>query len=133
MGCPVFCSPEPFAAVIPIIVGTADAVSQNIKEYDPEVADAFCSGAVGASCDHAAMLSSVKCPVLFTHHEWRMLDNGDLYGAISGEQVDLVEKLVREAGQPFESKSFPDVPHAMHAVMPELFVETVTSWAMTLS
>lgn len=48
--------------------GAATKPPQNLKEYDPEWAKAFVTGTVGASCDHARMLSCVKCPVLFTHH-----------------------------------------------------------------
>ena len=55
---------------------------QNLKEYDPEWARAFWTGAVAASCDHARMLASVRVPVLLTHH-FRKVDDatGDLLGA----------------------------------------------------
>src|SRR3546814_19106308 len=51
----------------------SDGPPQNLKEYDPEWGRAFWTGTVAASCDHARMLSSVKVPVLLTHH-FRMVD-----------------------------------------------------------
>jgi hypothetical protein len=72
-------------------------------------------------------------PVLFTHH-FRVTDagTGNLIGAISDEQVQHVRRLVTEAGQPFEYRSFPDQPHAMHQADPQLYATTVTEWAMSL-
>lgn len=106
---------------------------QNLKEYDPEWAKAFVTGSVGASCDHARMLSKVKCPVLFTHHFSRVDEKtGNLLGASSTQQVDQVEKLVRKAGQPFTRLSFPQMGHSMHDQDPELFVRTLIEWEKTL-
>src|SRR4249920_2890959 len=39
-----------------------DAPPQPLKEYDPEWGAAFWSGTVAASCDHDAMLRSVRAP-----------------------------------------------------------------------
>jgi pimeloyl-ACP methyl ester carboxylesterase len=106
---------------------------QILKEYDPEWAKAFVTGSVGASCDHARMLSQVKCPVLFTHHFSHVDENtGNLMGASTVRQVDQVEKLVKNAGQPFTRLSFPNMGHAMHDQDPELFVRTLVDWEKTL-
>jgi pimeloyl-ACP methyl ester carboxylesterase len=106
---------------------------QNLKEYDPEWGRAFWTGTVAASCDHERMLASVKVPVLFTHH-FRRIDEatGTLMGASSDLQVSRARELVEGAGQPFEYRSFPEMPHAMHAADPELFARTVTEWASAL-
>lgn len=106
---------------------------QNLKEYDPEWARAFITGSVGASCDHAQMLSRVKCPVLFTHHFSAIEEKtGHLMGACAVTQVDQVEKLITEAGQPFTRVSFPKMGHAMHLLDPKLFVNTLSEWAKDL-
>lgn len=106
---------------------------QNLKEYDPEWARAFVTGTVGAGCDHAAMLASVRVPVLFTHH-FRRVDpaTGHLLGAIADQQADRVRQLVEAAGQPFTYRSFPEMPHSMHGTDPELYARTVTEWASGL-
>jgi pimeloyl-ACP methyl ester carboxylesterase len=106
---------------------------QNLKEYDPEWAKAFVTGSVGASCDHARMLSKVKCPVLFTHHFSRVDEKtGHLMGASTVRQVDQVERLVKQAGQPFTRLSFPKMGHNLHDQDPELFVRTLVEWEKTL-
>jgi pimeloyl-ACP methyl ester carboxylesterase len=106
---------------------------QNLREYDPEWARAFVTGTVGAGCDHAAMLASVRVPVLFTHH-FRRVDpaTGHLLGAIADQQADRVRQLVEAAGQPFTYRSFPEMPHSMHGSDPELYARTVTDWASAL-
>ena len=115
---------------------SADAAAgppQNLREYDPEWARAFWTGTVTANCDHARMLAAVRVPVLFTHH-FRVIeaDTGNLIGAISDGQVDQVRRLVTAAGQPFEYRSFPDQPHAMHQADPQLYARTVTEWAASV-
>jgi pimeloyl-ACP methyl ester carboxylesterase len=106
---------------------------QNLKEYDPEWARAFVTGSVGAGCDHAAMLASVRVPVLFTHH-FRRIDSatGHLLGAIADHQAHRVRELVEAAGQPFAYRSFPEMPHSMHGSDPELYARIVAEWASTL-
>lgn len=106
---------------------------QNLKEYDPEWGKAFVTGSVGASCDQARMLSRVKCPVLFTHHFSKIDEKtGNVMGASAAQQVDQVERLVKNAGQPFTRLSFPKMGHSMHGQDPELFVCTLVDWAKTL-
>jgi len=104
---------------------------QNLREYDPEWARAFWTGTVTANCDHARMIAAARVPVLFTHH-FRVTDagTGNLIGAISDVQVEHVRQLVTAAGQPFEYRSFPDQPHAMHQADPQLYARTVTEWAL---
>ncbi len=72
---------------------------QNLKEYDPEWGRAFVSGSVAASCDHERMLSSVKVPVLLTHH-FRMLDEetGGVRGALADVQAKRVRELITGGG-----------------------------------
>ncbi len=107
---------------------------QNMKEYDPEWGRVFWTGTVAASCDHERMLASVKVPVLFTHH-FRRVDaaTGTLMGAVSDLQATRARELVEGAGQPFEYRSFPEMPHSMHGADPALFARTVTEWAAALT
>ena len=106
---------------------------QNMKEYDPEWAKAFVTGSVGASCDHAQMLTHVKCPILFTHHLSRIdQETGKLEGAATTYQVDQVEKLIKKTGQPFTRIEIPQMGHQMHGIDPALFVRTVVDWVKTL-
>jgi pimeloyl-ACP methyl ester carboxylesterase len=106
---------------------------QNLREYDPEWGRAFWTGTVTANCEHARMIAAARVPVLFTHH-FRMIDadTGSLIGAISDEQVKHVRQLVTNAGQPFEYRSFPDQPHAMHQADPQLYARTITDWAISV-
>jgi len=110
--------------------GAADGPPQNLREYDPEWGRAFWTGAVTANCDHTRMIAATRVPVLFTHH-FRTIDpaTGHLIGAIADEQAEQVRRLVTEAGQPFEYRSFPDQPHAMHQADPALYAATVIDWA----
>lgn len=110
-----------------------DEPPQNLKEYDPEWARAFVSGQVAAGCDHETMLANVKVPVLFTHHFHRIDPRtGHLLGAIADVQADRVRELVQAAGQPFSYRSFPDMPHSMHAADPDLYSRTIVEWVSTL-
>ena len=114
-------------------MGLPAAPSQNVKEYDPEWARAFITGTVSTTCDHARMLSRVKCPVLFTHHSSSVDPaTGIVMGASTVQQVDQVERLVKGAGQPFTRLSFPKMGHSMHGEDPALFVRTIAEWAKTL-
>ena len=106
---------------------------QNLKEYDPEWGRSFWTGTVAASCDHERMLGSVNVPVLLTHHQRFTNDaTGFLFGAMSDQQAQRVQDLLRAAGVPVEYRSFPDVGHAMHAERPDLYVDTLLSWVKSL-
>lgn len=111
----------------------SDEPPQTLKEYDPEWGKAFWAGTVAASCDHARMLSSVKVPVLLTHH-FRIVDEatGSLMGALSDLQASRVRELVTAAGQPIDCQSFPEMGHSMHGQDPQLFANILTAWAATL-
>ena len=112
--------------------GAADEPPQNMKEYDPEWARAFWTGTVAASCDHARMLSSVRCPVLITHHFRMVDDQGRLLGALSDLQAAYARELIEKTGSPVSYLSFPRMGHSMHGRDPELFVRTLVDWAATL-
>jgi pimeloyl-ACP methyl ester carboxylesterase len=103
--------------------------SQTLKEYDPEWGRVFWEGTVGASCDHARMLSTVKVPVLLTHH-FRMVDDatGSLLGALGDLAAKQAIELVTAAGQTADYQSFPAMGHSMHSQDPQLFAETVVEW-----
>lgn len=107
---------------------------QNLKEYDPEWGRAFWTGTVAASCEHARMLSSVKVPILLTHH-FRHVDDttGMLVGALSDLQAARVRDLIAAGGQPVEYRSFPAMGHAMHEQDPPLFCRTLLDWASSLA
>jgi pimeloyl-ACP methyl ester carboxylesterase len=113
--------------------GPGSEPPQNMKEYDPEWGRVFWTGTVAASCDHERMLASVRVPVLFTHH-FRRVDaaTGVLMGAVSDLQAARARELVEGAGQSFEYRSFPEMPHSMHGADPALFARTVTEWAAAL-
>ncbi|MET0900041.1 MAG: alpha/beta hydrolase [Mycobacterium sp.] len=102
---------------------------QNLREYDPEWGDAFFSGRVSINCDHEAMLTQVKVPVLFTHHfHFVEPQTGNLLGAISDHQVAHVQRLVEATGNGFTLKQFPETPHSMHGADPTTYVTTLTEW-----
>lgn len=85
-----------------------------------------------AGCDHGRMLSSVKVPVLLTHHFRRSEpDTGHVLGALSGVQADRVRELVTEAGQTVVYRSFP-VGHFMHAQDPTFFARKLIEWVGSL-
>lgn len=106
---------------------------QNMWEYDPEWARAFFTGTATVACDHARMLSSVRVPVLLTHH-YRDADpdTGSLMGALSDLQVLRANELVTGAGQPFQTLELPGMAHQMHQQDPELFTRTVVEWSSTV-
>ena len=106
---------------------------QNLKEYDPEWARAFWSGTVAANCDHASMLSSVRVPVLLTHH-FRRVDEatGDLMGALSDLQAAHARALIATTGNPVDYRSFPTMGHSLHGQDPRLFTDTLADWATRL-
>jgi pimeloyl-ACP methyl ester carboxylesterase len=120
-------------AIVPIMFGSGAEIPQSLKEYDPEWGRAFWEGTVSASCDHARMLASVKCPVLFTHHFHHVDENsGYLLGAASDLQARRVCELVAGAGQTIDYRSFPKMPHSMHGTDPKLFTELLVEFAAKL-
>jgi len=124
--------PSGLAAMVGL--GVATTPPQSLKEYDPEWARAFCTGTMGASCDHARMLAAVKAPMLYTHH-FRQIDpeTGKTMGAASDRQAGFACQLMRSAGQRIEYRSFPTMGHGMHGQDPQLFAQTLLEWASTLS
>jgi hypothetical protein len=111
----------------------ANEPNQMLKEYDPEWGRAFWTGTWAASCDHAQMLSHVKVPVLFTHHQRRIDEKtGMLFGATSDLQAQRVVEIVQATGQPIEVKSFPTMGHQMHDIDSALYVNTLTAWVEKL-
>ncbi|MGE0598841.1 MAG: alpha/beta fold hydrolase [Dehalococcoidia bacterium] len=125
-------APEELPPHLAAFVGNAKEPPQNIREYDPEWATAFATGSVSAGCDHARMLSRVKCPVLFTHHFRVVNDDGWMIGATTDQQAERVRALVEGAGASFTYKSFPQMGHAMHRLDPKLFADTVIEWIDSL-
>ena len=123
----------PMLGMVAGALGGSAEPSQNLKEYDPEWGRAFWTGSVAAACDHERMLSSVKVPVLLSHH-FRKIDevSGTLLGAISDLQVERVRQLVTEAGNAFDYVSLPAMGHSLHGQDPALYVDTLVGWAETL-
>ena len=121
------------AAVAGFMGATGDEPPQTLREYDPEWARAFWTGTVAAGCDHGRMLSSVKVPVLLTHH-FRMVDDatGHLMGAMSDLQADRARTLVEGAGQVVTYRSLPEMGHSLHGQDPEQFAAILTGWAGAL-
>jgi len=107
--------------------------AQTLKEYDPEWARAFWTGTVSSSCSHHRMLSSVRVPVLFTHH-FRMEDpsTGRLLGATSDLQAGAVRELVAGTGNPIDYISLPEMGHSFHGQDPAAFSETLLGWVGSL-
>lgn len=120
-------------AIAPMMFGSDVEIPQRMKEYDPEWARAFWEGSVFASCDHARMLASVKCPVLYTHH-FRHVDGdrGYILGAASDLQAKRVCELVSQAGQSIDYRSFPQMGHSMHGQDPKLFTKLLVEFAAKL-
>jgi pimeloyl-ACP methyl ester carboxylesterase len=120
-------------AIVPMMFSADGQIPQRMKEYDPEWARAFWEGSVFASCDHARMLASVKCPVLYTHHFRHVDENaGYLLGAASDVQAKRVCELVKLAGQTIDYRSFPHMPHSMHGEDPKLFTQLLVEFAAKL-
>ena len=79
------------------------------------------------------MLSSVKVPVLLTHHFWTIDEStGSLVGALSGEQATRARQLIEATGQRVEIQTFPTMGHSMHGQHPGLFSTTLIEWASGL-
>jgi pimeloyl-ACP methyl ester carboxylesterase len=125
--------PEWLSQAMAPMFGASSEISQNLKEYDPEWGRAFWAGSVFRTCDHARMLASVKCPVLYTHH-FRYVDDtgGYLLGAASDLQARRVCELVSQAGQSIDYRSFPQTPHSMHGADPKLFTQLLVEFAAKL-
>ncbi|SEP51221.1 alpha/beta fold hydrolase [Amycolatopsis saalfeldensis] len=106
---------------------------QNLKEYDPEWARVFFEGTAGLHSPHDRMLSSVKTPVLLTHHV-RATDpeTGEFFGALSDLQAGRAQAILRAAGVRVDYESFPDAAHVMHASEPERYAAVLTAWAAKL-
>jgi hypothetical protein len=79
------------------------------------------------------MLSSVRVPVLLTHH-FRMNDEqtGGVRGAMSDVQAKRVRELVSAAGQQIDYVSLPMMGHVMHQQDPNQFVNVLVEWAAKL-
>jgi len=119
--------------IAPLMLGSDGEIPQRMKEYDPEWARAFWAGSVFASCDHARMLASVKCPVLYTHHFRHVDDRGGYFlGAASDLQAKRVCELVSLAGQSIDYRSFPQMPHSMHGEDPKLFTQLLVEFEAKL-
>ncbi|HXN13778.1 MAG TPA: hypothetical protein VN865_11765 [Candidatus Acidoferrales bacterium] len=119
--------------IVPMMFSGDGQVPQRMKEYDPEWARAFWEGTVFASCDHARMIASVKCPVLYTHHFRRVDENaGYLLGAASDVQARRVCELVKLTGNSIDYRSFPAMPHSMHGEAPKQFADLVIEFAAKL-
>jgi pimeloyl-ACP methyl ester carboxylesterase len=86
------------------------------------------------ACDHEAMLTQVKVPVLFTHH-FRLVDpeTGTLLGASSDLQASYAGGLIEATGNAFTYRSFPTAAHSLHGTDPDLYVRTVTEWLAGLT
>jgi pimeloyl-ACP methyl ester carboxylesterase len=125
--------PEWLSRAVPMMFGPPGEIPQRIKEYDPEWARAFWEGSVYAGCDHARMLASVKCPVLYTHHFRHVDENrGYLFGAASDLQAKRVCELVSRAGQSIDYRSFPRMPHSMHGEDPKQFTQLLVEFETKL-
>ena len=126
-------APDVLPAWMQLLFSPPDEPPQNLKEYDPEWGQAFWTGTVAASCDHAQMLRSVRVPVLFTHH-FRRVDekSGLLMGALSDVQATRVRELLDEAGVRVDYRSFETMGHSMHGQDPQLFADTLVDWTSSL-
>ncbi|KAJ1563153.1 hypothetical protein HK405_012422 [Cladochytrium tenue] len=105
-----------------------------LAEYDPEWGEAFWTGRMSLTCNHATMLRHVKVPVLLTHH-FRHVDpvSGNLLGALSDVQAAAVRRLVEAAGRTCAYRSFPRMSHSMHGADPICYVSTVTEWLESMN
>ncbi|MFI6767828.1 alpha/beta fold hydrolase [Streptomyces sp. NPDC050355] len=113
--------------------GKAATVPQSIKEYDPEWARSFVTGAASAACDHATMLAQMKVPTLLTHH-FHTVDpeTGQLVGAMTDIQAQQARRIIESTGQPVAFAPLSDAVHAMHKHDAQRYVDTITEWIKTL-
>jgi pimeloyl-ACP methyl ester carboxylesterase len=126
-------APDVLPSWLGALFALPDEPPQPLKEYDPEWGAAFWSGTVAASCDHDAMLRSVRAPVLLTHH-FRHVDDttGQLMGAISDLQAQRVIELLCGASVEVDYRSFETMGHSMHGQDPKLFTDTLVDWSAKL-
>jgi len=126
-------APDVLPSWLGALFALPDEPPQPLKEYDPEWGAAFWSGTVAASCDHDAMLRSVRAPVLLTHH-FRHIDEttGQLMGAISDLQAQRVIELLCGASVEVDYRSFEAMGHSMHGQDPKLFTDTLVDWSAKL-
>jgi pimeloyl-ACP methyl ester carboxylesterase len=107
---------------------------QHLREYDPELARSFVEGRFFTGSDSERLLSSVRVPVLLSHHSRNVdPDTGFLFGALADIQAQRARHLVEAAGQRFTYKDFPAAAHGMHDADPELYARTVIDWGITKS
>ncbi|GAB16523.1 hypothetical protein GOEFS_004_00380 [Gordonia effusa NBRC 100432] len=113
--------------------GAAPTPPQHLKEYDPEWGASWASGFANTGCEHEAVISQVRVPVLLTHH-FRQIneETGHLMGALSDLQAAQVRHIIEEvAGQEVTYVSL-DAPHTMHEPQPERYTDVLLDWVKKL-
>jgi pimeloyl-ACP methyl ester carboxylesterase len=116
--------------------GAGEEPPQNLKEFDPESARAFLSGAATSGCNQQQILQSVKTPVQFIHlHRATDPETGIVQGAITDFQVNYARSLVEKAGQRFDYRSLPDKGHTqgLHQEDAPLYASILKEWALALA
>ena len=94
-----------------------------IDDYDPKFGNTFYDFSWFRNFDHAEILSGVECPALIIHNSWDINDEGILLGAMSGEQADRADRLVKD------SKLVRlDSGHDSHAEKPDDFIGVLSDF-----
>ncbi len=93
-----------------------------LQYYDPRFGEAFYDDSFHGDVDYRELLSRIKCKTLFMKANTTVGENGLLQGALSEEDLQLVNTLIEN----MEIEHF-DCGHGIHAEKPKQFVRAVIS------
>jgi len=96
---------------------------RGLNYYDPHFGDAFYDGSWNAGFDHAEALKRIKCPALLLHANFKIQDDGTLYGALDQNDADRVVSLIPNA-----KYVRIDSAHTVHLDKPKDFIRYTESF-----
>lgn len=98
---------------------------RGMSQFDGNFSRAFVDGSMGKDFDHAETLARVDVPVLFLHARYFVMNDGRLMGALTDEDVERVQGLVKG---PWKYVKM-DCGHAIAIDAPEEEAREIRSWA----
>ncbi|KAI1346513.1 Alpha/Beta hydrolase protein [Xylaria sp. FL0043] len=97
---------------------------RGMSQFDGNFSRAFVDGSMGKDFDHAETLARIEVPVLFLHARYFMMQDGRLMGALTDEDVERVQGLVKG---PWKYVKM-DCGHAIPIHAPEQEAREIRSW-----
>ncbi|KAJ3558182.1 hypothetical protein NPX13_g9764 [Xylaria arbuscula] len=97
---------------------------RGMSQFDGHFARAFVDGSMGEGFDHAETLARIDQPVLFLHARYFLMKDGRLMGALTDEDVERVQGLLRG---PWKYVKM-DCGHAIAIDAPEEEAKEIRSW-----